>query len=733
MTFHILTVGDGDLSLSLALARAYASSPEQQEHVKVTASTLVASREDLCQIYPVTAPANLRDLEDTGCNVLYGTDATQLHHLAPENANAGWNCTVFYHPHLGDVHLRHENESAHADRHYRLLAHYLASAAAATAAATATTTTTTTAAGLAGQQQRAPSSSTTSSSIGTLPPPPTGPPLIHLCLCGTQADTWRLLEAAAANNLRLWKQQSTRQPFHKLLAPHAQLEAAKPGAALRANRSSRNGRAGARDWLTRYGYRHQRTHGCLTDASTKQVDLSGSTHYVFTVDTAATDGQPATRIATYTTTEPTMATDSTVSTSNNCDICGLNCSSPTELLAHLQAPAVPDAPLHVPDTATATLTATAPDTTNSIHGATETVSTTTTPVPIHSDIVASTETLNDKGLSEGNLRQTVAVSAHDDGKRLRWYIQHCMSPPKRSKKESELLVRDGKVLVDDQVALDSGRILRADVQVSIQSDNDESSSAALIYKSIPSIRIVKAWSESLQVVWKPVSMRAIGSFDGSTLEQTFSRQTGCSYKSLSKLDTGCSGLCVLQKDKISNQRQTIHHIFTALVHGHVPSEWKEGTVDIDLPMDGMRRWRKRPLSETAEHDDSPKTAIVSNIQCPEQTDFNSTNGVPELSTVIVSTDSSVSGLGSTICFYLRKAGHPVVGDRFAGTEYLSLPRPMRNRIKHRLSIGCTRVECRTLNAFAEDSTPEKWKASYWQQFGAASSALTTVTVPLASS
>jgi hypothetical protein len=47
------------------------------------------------------------------------------------------------------------------------------------------------------------------------------------------------------------------------------------------------------------------------------------------------------------------------------------------------------------------------------------------------------------------------------------------------------------------------------------------------------------------VLCSPVSMRTIGSFDAATLEQSFARQSNCSYKSLSKLDTGCSGLCVL--------------------------------------------------------------------------------------------------------------------------------------------------------------------------------------------
>jgi hypothetical protein len=107
---------------------------------------------------------------------------------------------------------------------------------------------------------------------------------------------------------------------------------------------------------------------------------------------------------------------------------------------------------------------------------------------------------------------------------------------------------------------------------------------------------------------------------------------------------------------------------------------------------------------------------VAQVRCSEQTDSDSSQGIPTLSTVTVSTDSKASGLGSVICFYLRKAGHPVVGDRFAGTEYLSLPRPMRNRIKHRLSMGCTRVECRIPACAAEETAPVGWQARSWQDF-----------------
>jgi hypothetical protein len=290
-----------------------------------------------------------------------------------------------------------------------------------------------------------------------------------------------------------------------------------------------------------------------------------------------------------------------------------------------------------------------------------------------------------------------------------------MPLPKRSRKACELLIKDGHVFMDGEVTQDTGRILRTGVQVSMRVV-DASSGSQHVTKlaNAPTIRIVASWSPSLTVVWKPVSMRTIGSFDVSTLEQSFARQSDCSYKSLSKLDTGCSGLCVLQKEKNSNERFSIRHTFTALVHGHVPLEWIAGEVSVELPTGAMRRWGKRTLDESEKCSLSNKT--IAHVRCSEQTDADSSQGIPKLSTVTVSTDSEASGLGSVICFYLRKAGYPVVGDRFAGTEYLSLPRPMRNRIKHRLSIGCTRVECQVPVHIAEETAPVKWQARYWQGF-----------------
>jgi hypothetical protein len=415
---------------------------------------------------------------------------------------------------------------------------------------------------------------------------------------------------------------------------------------------------------------------------------------------------------------------------------------------------------------------------------------------------------------------------------------------KLSKRQWEGLIKNGGVSVNGVVAIDSGRILCTGWTVSIhgttssdsnRDDNAKTRSVDVVASLLPKpleqdrhehpIQVVAQEEHgdvAFCIVWKSVGMRTIGSFDSRTLEETFARQhqqkqaqeqaqeqaheqqlqvhaknsnrsgnsIAAKYKSLSKLDTGCSGLCVLQNVNY-NVRDGDHpppllkvtHTFTILVHGRVPDEWIGGIV-IDLPTDGMRRWKRQkqnaPTNSTGAEStissSSPSRAAPREGGCPatlcclEQATLlspmmgcrnNKKNHVDKhantattrssvplssgeivLSTVTITTDSQSSGLVQTIVYYLRKtAGHPVVGDRFAVSEYLSLPRSIRNRIKQRLCMGCTRVLV-TIPAGdnsrgssrqqhytrpCECKVPEKWSAAFWRDFCAAAAQMPTST------
>ncbi|KAI8524851.1 hypothetical protein RHMOL_Rhmol13G0181900 [Rhododendron molle] len=67
---RILLVGEGDFSFSLSLAKAFSSARNM-------VSTSIDSQQDLLKKYS-NGLANVRDLEEMGCVVLYGVDATKM-------------------------------------------------------------------------------------------------------------------------------------------------------------------------------------------------------------------------------------------------------------------------------------------------------------------------------------------------------------------------------------------------------------------------------------------------------------------------------------------------------------------------------------------------------------------------------------------------------------------------------------------------------------------------------
>lgn len=335
---------------------------------------------------------------------------------------------------------------------------------------------------------------------------------------------------------------------------------------------------------------------------------------------------------------------------------------------------------------------------------------------------------------------------------MRWYLHNvvgrCISKKQWSKNEWDRIVKDGRVSVNGLVAKDSARILQTGWNVTVLLG--ENTSTNTLVQHIP---IIDTWNTNkaevstdscdanVFVVWKPVGLRTIGSFDASTLEEIFSKQQWnasgvvTKFQSLSKLDKGCSGLCILravQQQRPDSNIQlcdltVITHTFTALVHGHVPEEWKLG-VTIHLPMDGVRRWKNRAVECSTDEQSSTTEQCRVRLFCVEQTheivsNIQNMHTIPALSTIAIATESRSSKLAQVIAYYLRKsAGHPIVGDRIAVQEYLSLPRSMRNRIKQRFCFGCTAVKLQTIDKNDDQShetlnpIPDRWSADYWQNF-----------------
>eukprot|EP00797_Seminavis_robusta_P000639 Sro103_g052360.1 Domain of unknown function (DUF2431) (330) ;mRNA; r:20323-21312 len=242
------------------------------------------------------------------------------------------------------------------------------------------------------------------------------------------------------------------------------------------------------------------------------------------------------------------------------------------------------------------------------------------------------------------------------------------------------------------------------------------------------------------VVNKPVGMRTKGIYESArTIEQIVSDQLEARYHSLSSVDTGIGGLCVLQrqpvggKKKIDNQdfveldNIRLESKFTALVHGHVPSEWDDPGIQVAVPIRSIRKWGQQreelqddesdPASTMIEEDndddedqgvDDDNTEWAMKIVCTERTltrgRSQDDEPAPALCTLQISTTCQASGLCRAIILYLRKQRYPVVGDRLCQRELGQLPRSMRNRIKKKLLMGCFGVQ---LSATVRSSSIDK--------------------------
>ncbi|CAJ1953298.1 unnamed protein product [Cylindrotheca closterium] len=508
---RILTVGDGDLSLSLALVRAYG------RHVSLTASVL-ESKERLLACYP---DAPLEALADLNVEVLYKLDATKLHeHYKPKS----WDLVCFHHPHLGLGSLE-KNEAEHANRHFQLVCHYLSSANAVSDS-------------------------------------------VHICLCGSQPETWKLLEAAEFTGLELKKKMSTSAPFSKLWTDEEfPPTEAKPGYA--APRRYRFGKLGSRHALGKFGYRHRRTEGELYNGKSNDTNVAGSMHYLFRAKPGSI-----------------YVMDGTGIPKHKCKICRTPFSSERDLVKHMRAPAVPD-------TTSTTI-----------------VQTVKKALPIQDDqeIMPPIPCTTKADGTETSLK----VEMGCDGKRLRWLIQHGIEG--LSKKQAKVAIQGSKVFVNGSVAVDASRVLRFGDIVLVKAMQPAGSSS-----SVAEIEILYR-KDPVLVAFKPSGVRTKGQFPG-TLEASIEQQEGHRYDALSPLDTFCPGLCALIRSDHGAQPPTIAHSMTALVFKAVSETWKpyrEVTITVEP------KWKKRkrnmspqkvslklvPLGTTKEREDSTQLTTI---------------------------------------------------------------------------------------------------------------------------
>lgn len=639
----VLTVGDGDLTLSLALARAYG------HHIHLTA-TVLDSHTDLVEAFPEVT-SHIQELLERKVEIVYQVDATQLHQRYPSKY---YDMVLFHHPHLGLSSLGID-EAQHAQFHHVLLCHYLYSA----------------------------------NQISHR---------VHLCLCGTQPETWGMTKAAERNHLVQSHKFPTAAPFSKLwaVAPQESIPDAQPAQPdFAAPRKYRNGKLGSKHFLGKYGYCHRRTAGEKYNGASTDMNVSGSFHFVFESKGGSTieDNRP---IKESTTTE---------SSGFPCSICGVNFDSQKSLEDHLASPAKPTSSEEsnrnaILQTDAKILPAAKRKTTN------EDV----TPSTKRRQRDSTTVQGEPSGHGTGE-KLEIVVTAEHDGKRLRWFLQHQL---KKSKREAKETIQRGCVCIDGSSVNDSSRILKEGMKLELSTLLPEISSEA----ATQPIKVLQR-SYPFLVVEKPCGLRTKGFFPG-TLESTLARQEGSRYESLSKLDTSCAGVCLMVSYRRIYEcpvvKPSVKHRMVALVHGTVPDAWSP-THTLHVPI--KEKWRKKKQSSNgADGNTRPKTEMVW-VNPLERTGASPSTVDPiALSTILIETNNPSS---ASVCQWLRNEGYPVVGDMNCRQEYLQLKRSIRNRIKDKLCIQCGQVEWGspervTSVPIGAPIVPDKLSASYWESF-----------------
>ena len=787
---NILTVGDGDLSFSLALARCFGS------QINLTATTLLESEEELLKTYE-SASNNLKELrcQNDKKTVIFNVDATKLHTLSKNQQNKDnsvikYDIVMFNHPHLGFSEL--SNEEKHAQKHHSLISHFLFSA-----------------------------KSIIKEKGGCL----------HLCLCGEQPKTWRLLEASNRCGWKLIHSSSTSEPFENILRAtndhvqnfrtstkcvndiHSSTEKVKSNSSpltfkpqpiekgWQAPRRFRNGRLGSRHWLGKYGYIHRRTHGDHHVGQRKDMNVSNSINFVFVIsDTDKSKNDDNSKI-------PPIASNSI--TIYKCPICDTIFDSNEEFQQHLNDPGSPDPIFEslCEETGKRFKTQYALETfqnQKSLNIRKRKV------ILEENEISSSNSTISHQNFTHCERIPDIENYLHEqvdrniqiaivniEGKRLRWWARqpeafgeetiNSISPKHhragnrkasiKSKSQCEKLIKSGCFRVNGSKVLDSSRILHfgdkvewiTNVHLNKKTSNNLPSIDNNVdwskISSLQDVQIVKQIHKNYHVAWKPVGFRSRGNFSDMSVESILFQKYQESYLCLSRLEKGCSGLCLVRKEdqiyskskekhtKNKAQRRTpmpndeiVSYAFTALLHGLPPLEWKTG-VTKPIPIDNLRNWRAKQICKDDDRDHTHTNGIIDTA-----TNRLSLEGTPNiahdseaieikllesaslvegdedtiLSSVRLTCNKREGKLCSSICYMLRKLNYPVVGDRFCKRELSVLPRSCRNMMKSKLHIGCFGIRINNALLSEEISRdcsytdvqvplPARFSALYWKE------------------
>ena len=209
---------------------------------------------------------------------------------------------------------------------------------------------------------------------------------------------------------------------------------------------------------------------------------------------------------------------------------------------------------------------------------------------------------------------------------------------------------------------------------------------------------------------------------------------------ISKLDTGCAGLCALVTSENSIEKSLasskIVYSFSVLVHGTPGEEWRSGAY-VKVPTNSLRLWKRQKtnleeINDTNADSQNPALGTSSDpvllstveldlddalfIRLKESFQFGS-GEENSITTLTVQSRHDDGRLANVISYVLRKLGYPVVNDRFAKREFSSLPRRMKNLLKQKICIGCycICVDFEGSNTTVSMDSHKRTQSSYWRE------------------
>ena len=549
---------------------------------------------------------------------------------------------------------------------------------------------------------------------------------IHVCLSGNQPKTWNVIQAARNCGLQCVSQESTSCPISKWLFHHDdetsshQLAEAKPH--YKPPRKFRNGKLGSKHFLSRYGYRHRRTEGDLFQGDAKEMNVSESVNFVFAIEEKASNSID------------------NMEAENTCHVCHMRFNNKKDLCAHLESPALPDV-AHRSSCKEGKCRADVKSSSQSNV----------------SKIVERNLTTTSIDINDATILIEATVEQKFDSKRIKWLCRQedfPLSKYIKSKSQCQDAIKNGRIFLNRQVVLDTGRFVRENDVISLVKDSastavkgkddnsDEGSkSSSAVISFVREIESHRKEGLSLVVANKPVGVRCVGSFSTTTLEMKTKKHYERSRhietlfcRPLTKLDTGCGGLCAIAispsliSEADLESSLNIRYNFTVLVHGKTPETWKSG-VYAKVPANGVRQWKRQktvdndvevdngsPITISAEALDLGNAVLIKSLEAlsiPQAGDQDE----QFISTLSISSGHDDGRLANVIAYILRKLGFPIVNDRFAKREYSCLPRRMKNILKQKVCIGCysLTIEFEGATQLVTTESHKRTQCKFWRE------------------